>query len=69
MLARIARSFPRISRSFCSNATTGRPIVAAKQQDQQDVASVQRVEDELFGRYYGDTDSSDIKTGIRWVTQ
>lgn len=31
----------------------------------QDVASVQRVEEELFGRYFGDTDSSDIRRSRR----
>lgn len=55
-----------ITRSLSS--ALGRHTLAAsfasKPKDQE-VASVERIENELFGKYYGDTDSSDIRKGFR----
>lgn len=64
MLANFARLVPRMSRSLRTSRS-----LAGKAQDTQDIESVQRVEDELFGRYYGATDSSNIKKGFRGDSQ
>lgn len=68
MLANFARLVPRMSRSLRTTVTGSRSL-AGKAQDTQDIESVQRVEDELFGRYYGATDSSNIKKGFRGDSQ
>lgn len=61
MLANFVRSLPSRSRWFCTAATVNAKNVLIKDhKDNQDVQEVQRVEEELFGSYYGATDSSRI---------
>lgn len=55
MLSAFKRLVPRISRGYCAGIKFDPQHTEEKELD-----SVKRVEDELFGRYYGATDSSDI---------
>lgn len=48
------------SKKSFSSLESGQKFLDSAQQDKQDIRNVERLEDQLFGRYYGATDSSNI---------